>query len=205
MSDLTALTSFVMIYAIAVATPGPAIMAIIARTLGVGFRPTVPFMFGVLLGDLFYLTLAAFGLALVLSAFTGLLFALKIAGAAYLLYLAWKFWTAPISTREPGMEKAVEPAMRTFLSGLSLTIGNPKTIAFYLSLLPNVIDLTHLSYVDYAVLVLIVAVVLMTILFAYGALAARARIFLTTEKSQKMLNRGAGMLLASAALSIAAK
>src|SRR5690349_23157110 len=79
----------------AVATPGPGIAALIARVLGQGLAGVAPFIAGYFVGDMVWLTFAATGLAVVARTFAGVFVAIKFAGAAYLLYLAWRMATAP--------------------------------------------------------------------------------------------------------------
>ena len=71
---------YIGVYALAVATPGPGVIAIMARALGSGFRATVPASLGILVGDLCLMTLSAFGLAVVAQAMGHLFLAVKIAG-----------------------------------------------------------------------------------------------------------------------------
>ena len=79
---------------IAVAIPGPGVIALVARSLGSGYRPTLPMLFGMALGDVAYLTAAVLGLAYIASTF-GLVFTIiRYLGAAYLLFIAWKFLRA---------------------------------------------------------------------------------------------------------------
>ena len=59
---------YCLLYAVAIAVPGPGIVSIVARALGSGFRATVPACLGVTAGDLILMTLSAFGLALVAQA-----------------------------------------------------------------------------------------------------------------------------------------
>src|SRR5712671_1678505 len=87
---------FAAVYAVAVATPGPGIVTLVARTLGGGFWSAVPNTFGMAAGDLVLMTLSAFGLALVAQAMGDLFLIVKLAGAAYLIYLGYKYWTAPV-------------------------------------------------------------------------------------------------------------
>ena len=86
---LSALALYAAVYFAAVATPGPGVAALVARVLGRGLRAIVPFVFGFVVGDLIWLTIAATGLSFVARTFLPLFFALKILGAAYLLYVAW--------------------------------------------------------------------------------------------------------------------
>lgn len=203
--DLLTLGAFTLAYTIVVLVPGPGVAAIIGRALGGGFWSAVPMVVGILLGDLVYLVFALFGLAAIATWFTPLILIVRWASALYLLYIAWQFWSA-----KPGEEQLVPRASehwsRTFFSGFALTLGNPKTIAFYLGLLPTVIDLTKpVSLTDFALLTLIVVVVLLIIGLAYAALAAWARILLTTPKAIRWLNRTTGVILAGAAAWIAVR
>ena len=138
--DLFTLFAFTLAYLVAVLVPGPGVAAIVARALGGGFWSAVPMVVGILVGDLIYLFFALFGLAAIATWFAPVFVVVRWASALYLLYIAWQFWTA-----KPGQEqlgpRAKEHWMKTFLSGFMLTLGNPKTIVFYLALLPTVVPL----------------------------------------------------------------
>ncbi len=86
---------FAGIFVLAVASPGPAVVALLARTLARGRKGSGPLIAGLILGDLVWLSAAALGMAAVAAALGSLFFLVRLAGAAYLLYLAWKLWTAP--------------------------------------------------------------------------------------------------------------
>ena len=68
---------YVGLYAVAVAVPGPGVIAIVARALGSGFKSVIPGTLGILVGDLCLMTLSAFGLALVAQAMGQLFLAVK--------------------------------------------------------------------------------------------------------------------------------
>jgi threonine/homoserine/homoserine lactone efflux protein len=196
--DVVTLVAFTIAYAIAVLVPGPGVAAVVARALGGGFVAAVPMVIGILIGDLVYLVFAVFGLAAIAHYFNAVFILVRIAGAAYLLYVAWKFWNA-----KPGAEQ-IRPRdnehwSRTFLAGFSLTLGNPKTIVFYLALLPTVIPLDRMTPLAFSELVGIVIVVLLAIGLGYAFLAARARDFFTSAKAVRRLNRTAGVMMATAA------
>ncbi len=186
------------IYATAIAMPGPGIFAIIARALGGGFRATVPAVLGNTLGDLILMSLSAFGLSVIAREMGGLFTIVKWAGAAYLIYMGYRYWTA-----ETSEANALAPAGSGFWSQLALTLGNPKALVMFLALLPSVVDLSRLNIAGYLELCLCTLVLLPGIEFLYAALAARARILLCTARARKRLNQGAGAVLISAGLGVA--
>ena len=88
--DLAGLVVFSTALFIGAASPGPGVAAIVARVLGRGTKGAVAFTTGVAIGDVVWLTFAVVGLATLAHAFHGVFVAIKWAGIAYLLYLAWK-------------------------------------------------------------------------------------------------------------------
>lgn len=202
--EFTGFMTYAVALGIAAAIPGPGIIALVARALGSGFRPTLPMLFGLVLGDVTYLAAAVLGLAYIATTFGWVIVALKYAGAAYLLYMAWGFWRDGI-TAEKISAKKVGGSWSSFLAGLFVTLGNPKTIIFYLALLPNLLDLTMITAADFSVLVVLTFVVLMIALLPYIAAAGKARMFLQTPKALKLLNRFAATCLAGAATAIAVR
>ena len=201
--DLFTLFAFTLAYAIAVLVPGPGVAAVVARALGGGFAGAFPMVVGILAGDLVYFVFAVFGLAAIAAWFGPVFIVIRFAGAAYLLYIAWKFWTA-----RPGAEQMKpknEDWLKTFLAGFSLTMGNPKTIVFYLAILPTVVPLEKMNALAFGELTAIVVVVLLAIGCGYAALAAKARNVFTSAKALRRLNRTAGVMMATAATFVVAR
>lgn len=200
--DLVTLTAFATAYAIAVLVPGPGVSAVVARALGSGFAGAVPMVLGILVGDIIYLIAALLGLAALIQLYAPILIVIRWAGALYLLYIAWQFWTAKPGSEQIGAQRS-DSWWRTFLAGLTLTFGNPKTIVFYGSLLPTVIPLDKpITLLAMAQMVVIVAVVLLVIGFGYALLAARARDFFQSPRALRNLNRTAAVIMAAAAVFI---
>ena len=198
MSPFT-LFAFTVAYVVAVLVPGPGVAAIVARALGGGFASAVPMILGILVGDLIYLVFALFGLAAIATYFGPIFVIVRWGSAVYLLYIAWQFWTAKPGSEQLGPRQR-EPWVRTFLSGFALTMGNPKTIVFYLALLPTVIPLDQpITVLGFTELTAIVVVVLLIIGLAYAGLAAAARDFFKSSKAIRRLNRTAAAMMASAA------
>ena len=203
--DLTTLVTFAMALGIAAAIPGPGVAALVGRSLATGFRPTLPMVLGLIAGDLTYLTVAVLGLAFIAESLGAFFFVVKWAGTAYLLYLAWKFWTVKNGTLVASDNAKAATPFRTFLAGLAVTLGNPKTITFYLALTPTIVDVTHLTLISYLELVGIVFLVLGVVITPYVALAARARTTFEKPVAIRRLNRTAAALLAGAAAGLAFK
>ena len=93
--------------------------------------------------------------------------------------------------------------MASFLSGLSVTMGNPKVMVFYLALLPAIVDLSTVTFQDYLILVALTAAILFAILLPYLALATRTRALLQSPSSLKRMSRCASCFLGAAAVAIA--
>jgi threonine/homoserine/homoserine lactone efflux protein len=189
---------------IAAAIPGPGIAASVGKALGSGFRPAVWFGTGLVLGDLTYLTLAVLGLAAVAAAFSEIFIVIKVLGAAYLVYLAWSFWRAGIDPDKLETRKG-NGALASMLGGYSVTLGNPKTIIFYMALLPTVVDLETMTLERFGWLVAITIVALYLVVIPYVAAASKAREFLRNPRALKLLNRGAAGAMAGAAAYIVLK
>jgi threonine/homoserine/homoserine lactone efflux protein len=196
---------FCAAYALATASPGPGIAAILARVLGRGLRGVPAFIAGFVVGDLFWFTIAATGLALVAQTFAVLFVAIKYAGAAYLLYLAWKLWTAPARQEDVAIDQRNDGAGRLFLGGLAVTLGNPKVIVFFLALLPSVIDLEHLTVLGFVEIALLIVVILSCVLAAYALAAASARRLISSPRTVRAVNRTTGTVMAGAAVAIVAR
>lgn len=196
--DIWTLVAFTVAYAVAVAVPGPGMAAVVARALGGGFNEALPMVLGILVGDLVYLVFAVFGLAAIATYFSAIFIVVRILGAVYLLYIAYKFWTAKPGSEQIG-PRASESGWKTFLAGLSLTLGNPKTIVFYLALLPTVVPLDTINALAFTELTVVVILVLLMIGCGYAFLASKAREFFQSPRAIRRLNRTAGVMMAAAA------
>ncbi len=197
----SALLVFATALAVACATPGPSTTALVARVLAPGPGGAPMFCAGLVIGDLVWLLCAALGVATLAEQFQPLFLAIKYAGAGYLLWLAWKFWTAPVA---PAPASGATPTIagegrRVLLTGLSIALGNPKTMLFYVALLPGMVGLGGLSARDLLALALVVVAVVGAVLAAYALLAVRARRFIRSPRALRRVHRGSGVLMAGAA------
>lgn len=201
---LAALIAYSGALFIAAAIPGPGVTALVARALGSGFRETFFMGLGIVLGDMIYLTAVVLGLALIAQTFTTVFLVVKFAGVLYLGYIAWKLWTAGLLPEDIKAKPSTSAAM-SFLSGLLVTLGNPKTMLFYVALVPTLIDIADIGPRDYGLLLAATFLVLLAVLVPYMLLAARARLLLKQRKGLQALNRVAASVLAGTAAYIAVR
>ena len=172
--ELTSLLIFAGALLVAAGSPGPSIAALVARVISKGFRDVFPFLAAMWIGEAIWLSMAVFGLAFVAQTFHLAFVIVKWVGVAYLAYLAWKMWTAPVAVRDGEMPREDSPA-KLFLAGMAVTLGNPKIMMFYLALLPTIIDLGAVTVLGWAELTLTMAVVLIAIDLTWVLAAAQAR------------------------------
>jgi threonine/homoserine/homoserine lactone efflux protein len=200
------LATFCLVYFLAVATPGPGIAAVISQGLSRGTAGAPAFIAGFLVGDLIWFTGAAFGLsALAQTAHTAFV-VVRYLGALYLLYLAYKLWTAPVRLlAEVDAAAPVQRPRALFLGSLTLTLSNPKPMLFFVALLPTVVPLERLSGFGQLEIVGAIVLIMPATLGGYVMLAARARSWLKSARAIKFVNRGSGTLIAAAAVAVATR
>jgi len=202
--DLASLLIFAAALFVAAGSPGPSIAALVARVIAKGFRDVFPFLAAMWIGEAIWLSMAVFGLAFVAQTFHFAFVIVKWVGVAYLAYLAWKMWTAPVAVRENEMPRE-DSAAKLFLAGMAVTLGNPKIMMFYLALLPTIIDLASVSVVGWMELTVTMAVVLIAIDLAWVFAAAQARRMLKSARAMRIANRVSATTMAGAAAAIAAR
>lgn len=202
---LSALLLFAGVYLVAVATPGPAVAALIARVLGRGLGGIAPFIAGLVAGDLIWFCVAAAGLSVLAHELSGVFVAIKYAGVAYLLFIAWSIWIAPAQSAEFGAPAPGGEGWRAFAGSLALTLGNPKVIVFFLSIMPLAVDLDSIGASSFAQIMATCVIVLTGVMTAYALAANRARNLFGSSRAMRLVNRGAAGAMAGVALAIAAR
>ncbi|KJZ13709.1 lysine transporter LysE [Marinomonas sp. S3726] len=201
--ELTQILAYMTALAIAAAIPGPGITALVARSVNSGAGAGFVMLFGLILGDLTYLSFAVFGLALLASSFSLLFVLVKWGALCYLCYLAYCFWTAEHQSLESQAEPKKKDYISAAISGYTITLGNPKTIAFYMALLPVVIDLELVNITTWAFVLVPSTMLVLLVVGAVFILAAMAvRQALSSKKAQTLLHRGAATTMLGAAASM---
>jgi threonine/homoserine/homoserine lactone efflux protein len=201
--NLSSLLLFALVYFAAVATPGPGIAALVARVLGHGLKGVAPFIAGYVAGDMIWLVLAGTGLSVLANTFSGLFLALKYAGAAYLLFVAWKMATG--SAASGAAPSTSSRGWRAFFGSLSLTLGNPKVMIIFLSIMPLVVDFKSLTPVALAEISMLCTVVISATLAAYALAANRARTLIRSTRAMRFAHRAAAGVMAGVAVAVATR
>jgi len=126
-----------------VLTPGPNMIYLISRSLCQGRAAGLLSLVGVAGGFIFYLLCAAFGITALVMAVPYAYDSLRLAGAAYLAYLAWQ--ALKPDGRSPFELRQLKPdsPRRLIAMGLFTNLLNPKAAVLYLSLLPQFADPAH--------------------------------------------------------------
>lgn len=140
MPSSSSLFAFVLVALAMVLTPGPNMVYLISRSITQGRLAGAISLCGVALGFVFFMLCAAFGITALLFAVPYAYEALKFAGAAYLLWLAWQ--AVKPNGRSPFQVQRlpVDSPRKLFAMGLLTSLLNPKVAMLYLALLPQFID-----------------------------------------------------------------
>jgi threonine/homoserine/homoserine lactone efflux protein len=131
-----AFAAFIFASIVLAVTPGPGVIYLVTRTLSQGRKVGLASIGGIALGDLGNAVAASVGLAAVLSACAAAFFAVKFAGAAYLVFLGVRALRTP-KTAQPAAP--IKP-LRPFRDGFWVALLNPKTALFFAALMPQFID-----------------------------------------------------------------
>lgn len=123
-----------------VLTPGPNMMYLVSRSITQGRRAGLISLLGVATGFLVYLSAVTAGIEAVFEVVPALYLTLKLGGAAYLLWLAWKAVKPGGAAVFAPQDLPADPPRKLYLTGLLTCLLNPKIAVLYISLLPEFID-----------------------------------------------------------------
>lgn len=123
---------FISTLAIAILSPGPAVIAVSQSAFALGRQRTLPYAWGLAVGASLWSIFALLGLTVIFRVLPWTYTLLKVAGGAYLIWVAWKMWKhAP----DPLPDPAESHRGLSFWAGIALNLSNPKPALFYSSVL----------------------------------------------------------------------
>ena len=171
LANALALTGSLLVLAI---IPSVSVLLVSTRSAADGLSHGVATTAGIVLGDIVYICLAIFGLALLTEAMGEAAYLIKYAGGAYMIWMGVKLWRSGRASVE-GAESAASPSLvSSFMTGLFITLADQKVVLFYLGFLPAFIDLTNISYLDAGFVMGISVVAVGGVKLVYAYLAHRA-------------------------------
>jgi threonine/homoserine/homoserine lactone efflux protein len=197
--------AFALASAVLLAAPGPTVMLVVSYAIGGGRQTgwaTVP---GVALGDFTAMTISLLGAGAVLAASATLFTMLKLAGAAYLVWLGVQLWRADPSGQELAAAKpAGSRAM--FWHAYAVTALNPKSIVFFIAFVPQFVTPERALWPQFVILELTFVALAAANAALWAALAGQVRARFRSRKVLRLIHRAGGsLLIAAGALTAAAR
>lgn len=197
--DLSLFFSFAAAFFVFAASPGPDNMTIVARTVSHGPLSGLAYGLGTVCGILVYLALAVFGLSLLAQEMGTLMVVLRYLGGAYLVWMAYRLWTAPAEMPESPASGRGRDFAKLFLTGMALNLGNPKMPLFYVALLPNFVggDFSARQFLTFVTAIVAVEII---VIGGHIGLARKARAVLKRPAMIRRANRSMAVLFFGAGI-----
>ncbi len=193
------LLAFLGVAIVVIVTPGQDTALTVRNTLGGGRRAGVRTACGVVLGQAVWAVAASAGVAALLVASEPAFVALKLAGAAYLIFLGAQSLLAAVRRRAPVHAPRPAPAGNELRQGLLSNLANPKMAVFFTSLLPQFGD----SFVVLLALGLLFCLLTLAWLSAYAFAVARAGDVLRRPRVRRTIDAVTGLALVALGLRLA--
>ena len=138
--DPTVILAFAVATVVLAITPGPDMALQLSRAINYGRAHGLAAMFGAMAGIMVHTTLVALGISVLIIAAPPLFLALKIAGAVYLLWLAYQAIVHGGGLRIAEAAKKPPTVWQSFATGLGINLLNPKVVLFFVTFLPQFVD-----------------------------------------------------------------
>jgi len=185
-------------------TPGPDNVFVMLQSATHGRRAGWMVVLGLCTGLLVHTAAVTLGLAALFAASASAFVVLKFAGAAYLAYLAWQAYRAPLAHAQGTVVKPMPPR-RLWLRGVVMNLTNPKVVLFFLAFLPQFVDAQAGSVAGQ--LVALGALFILATLITFGSLsyfaAAMGQRLRRSTRAQRWLDRVTAFVFAALALRLA--
>jgi homoserine/homoserine lactone efflux protein len=192
--------AFVAMTVVLILIPGPNVALIVANSVAHGTRYGLVTVFGTSSAALVQLALVLFGLTRLVGVMAEAFDWLRWAGVGYLLWLAWKSWTA-VDDDLGAVKAQRQTAGRLIARGFLVSLTNPKTLAFYGAFFPQFITDPETAGRDLAILAITFLALGLMLDSVWAIAAGRARSFLTAKA--KIRHRITALALAGAGLGVA--
>jgi threonine/homoserine/homoserine lactone efflux protein len=182
---------------IVAATPGPAVFAMVTTAFSFGLKRSFYLNLGIMLADYIFIGVAIAGLSALAAIAGETFYGIRFVCAGYLIWVGYKMFKSSSVGIYPKEQKD-QGIVSTILTGLFITLGNPKAILFYAALLPMFVDLHSLTSADIVMIAFTANLTFGSVNFIYALMAARAKAMLGVKSKTTFINKTAGLLMMAA-------
>ncbi len=198
--------AFVVASAALLAVPGPTVMLVVSYALGQGRSTgwaTVP---GVALGDFAAMTVSLLGAGAVLATSAALFTVLKYVGAAYLIWLGVRLWSAEPRLSALHDTSNVGDRSKMFWNSFVVTALNPKGIVFFVAFVPQFVDPSMAALPQFVILEVTFLVLAAANVAVWAVLAGHLLSRFKRPETMRVANRiGASFLIGAGLLTAAVR
>jgi threonine/homoserine/homoserine lactone efflux protein len=192
--------AFAVASAALLAVPGPTVLVVVSYALGKGRSSAWATVPGVTLGDFVAMTVSLLGAGALLAASATLFTALKLAGAAYLVWLGVKLWRARPESQDLAGAGARLDSRRMFWNSFVVTALNPKSIVFFIAFVPQFVDPAGPLAPQFVILEATFLSLAAINVLIWAVLAGRLRARFQRPATLRLVNRVGGSFLIGAGL-----
>jgi len=176
--------------------PGPAVFAIIARSFSSGKLQAFYMTVGIVLGDYIFIFLALFGLSTLAEVMGTAFIIIKYLSAGYLIWLGINLLRTTSGSID--IETAKNSSLvSNFLTGLFITLGNPKAILFYVGFFPAFVNVSEVTLYDTGLVMLTATLAFGSVNMCYSLLADKAKKTFKSPNAATIINKTAGTIMVS--------
>lgn len=199
--------AYVATSAVVLAIPGPTILLVLSYSLNQGRGATLPLVAGVALGDTVAISLSLIGLGTLLAASALWFTVIKWLGGLYLVYLGLRLiWSAAKPLALQRAQSTAAPPGKLFANAFIVTALNPKSIVFFIALLPQFISASRAALPQLWILGVTFVVMAAIGATGYALFANSLRRWLASPRAQKAYGLcGGGLLCAAGAWALSAR
>lgn len=189
---------FVAALSVAILSPGPAVIAVSQSAFALGRARALPYGWGLAIGASAWCLAALLGLTALFRALPWTYHSIRLAGGAYLIWIAWKMWR---HAADPLPDPAEGSKGIGFLGGIVLNLSNPKPALFYSAVLLSIFP-GLLSVADKMVIYLTATAVELSFYTALASLMAMPLLRRRYYAAKFWIDRGAGLAIGLLGLSL---
>lgn len=180
---IESLVSFALATLLLAISPGPDNIFVLTQSVARGSKYGIAIASGLITGCIVHTSIVALGFAVIIRDNEWLLFSIKIAGAVYLLYLAYKILKSDARIEFGDSKASSQSLWKLYKIGITMNLLNPKVTLFFLALLPQfVIENSYPDWIQIYMLGGVFMLVSLIIFYTVALLAGTAASFIKSSK-----------------------